>query len=446
MVRHDMYRLSIVGRPNVGKSTFFNRIVGRRHAITEKMAGTTRDRISSIVKKEGIAFEIVDTGGYDMGRKDSLSEMIKGQIEVAIGDTDIILFMCDVTTGVTPQDEEILSILRKSGKDIMLVVNKVDNDKLKKEISEFYRFGIGHIYPVSALHNRGISTLMERITENIKPAVKTERPVAIKVAIVGKPNVGKSSFINRIANEERVIVHEEPGTTRDSIDIHMEKRGGDFIFIDTAGIRHKRKVKEAVDVYSLLRARGSIKRSDVCLVMIDGYEGLTRDDIRILKLVQEYGKGCILLVNKWDLVSDIEMSRYEKALVKRLNFISGIPVLFTSCKSGLNLEETFSLIKLIDRNMKMKFSEEELRNILILMKKSDRLPLVRSGGLIKIRRIKQERTVPPTFGLYVNNPSVVTDDYVGNIKNVLREELGLRGVPIKIIVKKASQKRRHAKC
>lgn len=441
-----MYKLAIVGKPNVGKSTFFNRIVGRRHAITEKVSGTTRDRISAIVEEEGITFEIVDTGGYDIGKKDRLSRMIKRQIELAVANTDTVLFICDVTTGVTPQDEEILSILRKSGKDIILVVNKVDNDKLKGEISEFYKFGIEHIYPISALHNIGISALIERITKDIQPTAKTERTAAIKVAIVGRPNVGKSSFINVIADEERVIVHEEPGTTRDSIDIYVEKRGRNFIFIDTAGIRHKIKVKEAVDVHSLLRAKNSIKCSDMCLVMIDGYEGLARDDIRILKLVEEYGKGCILLVNKWDLVSGIEMSRYEKALIERLNFISGIPVLFISCKSGLNIEEIFALIELIDRNMKMKFSEGELHDILILMKKSYGLPLVRSGNLIKVHKIKQERTFPPTFSLSVNNPSAITDDYVGNIKNVLREELGLRGVPIGIIVKKASQERRHTKC
>ncbi|MEA3305870.1 MAG: ribosome biogenesis GTPase Der [Candidatus Omnitrophota bacterium] len=441
-----MYKIAIVGRPNVGKSTFFNRIVEKRHAITGKTAGITRDRISAIVKKENVSFEIADTGGYGMGKKDSISEMVKKQIETAIENADTVLFICDVTAGAMPGDEEILSVLRKSGKDIILIANKADNDNLKKDISEFYKFGIERVYPVSALHNIGISRLIDDIIKNIRPAQKTGEAAAIKVAIVGKPNVGKSSFINRIAGEERVIVHEEPGTTRDSVDICMEKEGRDFIFIDTAGIRHKRKVKEAVDVYSLLRAKNSIKLSDVCLVMIDGYEGPRRDDIRVLKLVEDCGKGCVFLVNKWDLVNNIEMSGYEKALVKKTNFILDIPVLFTSCKSGLNLEEIFPLIELVDRNAKMKFSEQELRDILILMEKSDRLPLVRSGELIKIRKIKQEETTPQVFSLYVSGSSAVTNDYISGIRNILREELGLKGAPIRIIIKRALRKKGGAKC
>ena len=431
------YKIAIIGRPNVGKSTLFNRIVGRRQSITEKKAGTTRDRVSAIVNTKDHVFEIVDTGGFDIGRKDRLSELIKRQIKIAIEKSNIILFVCDITEGVMPLDEEILPILRRSGKDIMLVVNKVDNEKLKIGVSEFFKFGIEDLYPVSALHDIGMSPLINRLIKKMKPSgqIDMDSKSVIKVAIVGRPNVGKSSLVNKVINEERVIVHEEPGTTRDSIDIHLSRNGTKFIFIDTAGMRHKRKIKEAADVYSLLRARKSVQHSDICLVMIDAYEGLMRDDIRIISLVDDYGKGCILVVNKWDLISDIEMSRYKNALVKRMHYIKGIPVLFASCKTGLNLEEVFPLIKLVHRNINAKFSKEELDRILDLMQKTGRIPLVRSGKLMRIHKMMQEDMIPPTFKLFVTNPPEITKDYIEAIKNVLRDELGLNGVPIKINVK-----------
>ena len=436
------YRIAIVGRPNVGKSTLFNRIVGRRHSITERVSGTTRDRVSAIVTKEGVTFEIVDTGGYDMGPRDHVSKLVKKQIEIAISTADTILFVCDVRVGITPQDEEILPILRKSGKDIVLALNKLDNDSLKENVNEFFVFGIENIYPVSALHNIGISPLENKLMEDMEPSVEADKDMktAIKVEIVGKTNVGKSSFINRIVNEERVIVHEEPGTTRDSIDIHLSKGGDRFILIDTAGMRHKRKVKEAVEVYSLLRAKDSVRHSSISAVIIDAYDGLRRDDMRILELVEEFGKGCILIVNKWDLISDIDMPKYEKALVRKMNYIRNIPVLFTSCKTGLNLEEPFRLIKFVNENLKAKFSRVQLDGILDLMYKTDRIPFVRSGNLIRIFDIRQKNIDPPAFSLFVNKPAFVTDDYIKTIKNILREELGLKGVPIKVSINRAVRK------
>jgi GTP-binding protein len=287
-----IYKIVLVGRPNVGKSSLFNRIIGRRHSITERISGTTRDRVSAIVHKKDITFEIIDTGGFGIRCEDRLSKLVKRQIEIAIEKADIILFVCDVTEGIMPLDEEILPILRKSGKDIVLVVNKLDNDGLRERVNEFFKFGIEDLYPVSALHNIGMFSLMNRLIERVKPCVQAQSisEIDIKVAIAGRPNVGKSSFINKIINEERVIVHEEPGTTRDSIDIYLNKEGANFIFIDTAGIRHKRKIKKLVDMYSLLRTRKSVACSDICIVIIDAYEGLTRDDVKILKLVEKCGK------------------------------------------------------------------------------------------------------------------------------------------------------------
>ena len=440
MTKQSIYRVCIVGRPNVGKSTLFNRIIGRRQAITEPLAGTTRDRVSVVVDKENAAFELVDTGGYELGNKDSITSLIKKQIEIAVNNADAVIFVCDVTTGATSQDEEILSILRKSGKEVILAVNKVDNAKLEKEIGEFYDFGIESFYPISAMHNTGIFDLVERITKKAHPKEVAEAVSYIKVAVVGRPNVGKSSFINKIINEERVIVHEKPGTTRDAVDIHLKKGADDFTFIDTAGMRHKRKVKEPVDAHSLLRAESSIKRSDICIVIIDGYEGLTVDDVRVISLVEENGKGCILLINKWDLVSGVEMSRYEDALIKRMHFIKSMPVLFVSAKTGLNVNEVFGLIKLVDRNMKAQFSQGELNNIFKLMQKTERLPLVRSGNLIQIRGIKQEGTAPPVFSLFVKKSGFLPDDYVENVKNILREELGLVGAPLRLKIKRGDIK------
>jgi GTP-binding protein len=433
-----MYRIAIVGRPNVGKSTLFNRIVGRRHSITERASGTTRDRVSAVIRKDDSEFEIIDTGGFGIGPRDHISKLVKKQIELAIGASDTLLFVCDAASGITPQDEEMLPILRKSGKEIMLVVNKLDNEKLKERVNEFFEFGIKEIYPVSAMHNIGMSPLMEKLIEKAgHTAASAEGTMApVKVAVVGRPNVGKSSFINKLINEERVIVHEEAGTTRDSIDIYLAKGDAHFIFIDTAGMRHKRKVKEAVDVYGLLRAKDSVERSDICLVMIDAYEGLMQDDMRVLKLAEDLGKGCILIANKWDLVSHIDMSKYSKALAKKMRYIANIPVLFTSCKTGLNLEEVFGLIGLVERNIKARFSDEELDRIQELISKSGRVPAVRSGGLIKLSGITQEGTAPPAFKVFVNKPTFVTDDYREGIKNILRDELGLNGVPIRVFFKK----------
>ncbi len=436
MEKNKIYKVCIVGRPNVGKSALFNRIVGRRQSITEPLAGTTRDRISAVVEKDGASFELIDTGGYELGKKDRLTALVKQQIEVAMGKADAVLFVCDATSGVVPQDREILSILRKSGRELILAVNKIDNKKGEEEISNFYTFGITPVYQVSAIHNMGIPELTDRIIKHAYPVVVREPISAVKIAVVGRPNVGKSSFINRITNDERVIVHEEPGTTRDSVDIHLEKDGMDFIFIDTAGMRHKRKIKEPVDAHSLLRAEGSINRSDICIIIIDGYEGLTADDIRVIRFAEESGKGSILLVNKWDTVKGVEMSKYEGALRKRMRYIKSMPVIFASAKTGMNIGEAFPLIKLVAKNMKASFSEGELGNILNLMQKTERLPLVRSGKLIEIRGLRQETVAPQTFSILVNRTAFLPDDYIENVKNILRDELGLLGVPIRIRVKR----------
>ncbi len=436
-------RIAIIGRPNVGKSTLFNRIVGRRHSITEKKSGTTRDRISAVVGRGDAAIELVDTGGFGPGGADNISKLVKKQIEVALKEADIVLFVCDITQGVTSLDQEILPILRKSGRDIILAVNKADNEKSKEGISEFYSLGIKELYPISAMHNTGMEPLLSVLTKTAGSIRRTGVSVeaAIKVAIVGRPNVGKSSFVNKVIGEERVIVHEKPGTTRDSIDIYLKRDGKDYILIDTAGMRHKRKIKEAADVYGLLRARDSVRRCDVCLVMIDAYDGLRRDDMRILRLAEECGKGGVLLVNKWDLMPEFDMVKYQNALARKMNYVNELPVLFTSCKTGLNVHEAFSVVDLVYRGLTARYPEEEVGRILGLIKKGGKVPLVRHGKLINVRYMKQEDNTPPTFTLSVNKGAVVTGDYERGIRNILRRELGLTGVPIRLNIRHIRQDR-----
>ncbi|MBN1871956.1 MAG: ribosome biogenesis GTPase Der [Candidatus Omnitrophica bacterium] len=438
-----MYSVAIVGRPNVGKSTLFNRIAGRRFSITQSAAGTTRDRVSQIVSLQDMRFELVDTGGFEFARKDDISGLVKRQIEIAISKSDAIIFVCDATSGVTPLDEELLLLLRKSGKPMMLAVNKTDAVKANGAAHEFYRFGMDKIYPISAIHNTGIGLLTDDLIERfLKSAPDKKSKTTIIVAVIGRPNVGKSSLINRLAKEDRVIVHEKPGTTRDSIDIHLESGDKDFVFIDTAGIRHNRKVKEPVDVYSLLRSKDSIRRSDVCVVIIDAYEGLTRDDARIINLVEENGKGCIILANKWDLVSHVEMSRYTDALIKKLDFLRLTPILFTSCKTGLNTDDVLPLIELVNNNLNAVFPAQELGNILRFIEEGSGMPKVISGRLIKINRIKQVASKPPTFILYVTRNTPHKKAIISTVRNVLHQELGLKGVPIRIIMRSTNKRKK----
>ena len=358
--------VSIVGRPNVGKSSLFNRILGKRHAVVEEREGTTRDRNEKFMTLEDKSFKLVDTGGFITGGKDKITTLIKEQIEKAVEFSDLFIFVCDGQQGPLPLDEELANLVRKSGKKILLAVNKIDNQKRKENLLDFYGLGLGEPFGISCLHDLGVKKLTKEFIDILPlySEVDLEKEHPIRIAIVGRPNVGKSSFLNKVLNEERVIVHDEPGTTRDSVDSYFNKDGILFLLVDTAGIRHKRKVKSAVDVYSMMRARESIDRADVVLLLVDGHEGITNDDAKIFDYIEEKGKGCAIVVNKWDLVKEIEMSRYANAVLRKMPSARHYPVAFISAKSGRNVLNAFNLVKAVKTNLDLFIDTATLRSFI----------------------------------------------------------------------------------
>jgi GTP-binding protein len=435
--------VSIVGRPNVGKSSLFNRIVKRRHAVVFEKEGTTRDRIESAVKAGGKNFILTDTGGFLSGVRDELFRLVKVQIEKAVASSDLLLFVCDGENGLVPLDRELASVLRKSGKRIILVVNKIDNEKRRECLYDFYELGLGEIFEISCLHNTGIDKLLAEVAEIIPEHSSPwggERRRPIKIAIVGRPNVGKSSFLNRVLDEERVLVHEKPGTTRDSVDSFFEKDGCLFLLIDTAGIRHRRKVKKPVEAYSMMRARNSIDHADMALVLIDGMEGVTADDVKIFNYVQKKGKGCAVIINKWDLVTGIEMSRYEKAVLRKMPEARKFPIMFISAKTGRNALEAFNLVKSIQTNLDLFIPPAALRGFLKEIG-IERVTVSRTRKAPRFYYMTEIKITPKEFLVFVNDPGRITDSHTAFIENRLREHFPLKGVPVRILYRRLGKKR-----
>ncbi|MCX5716166.1 MAG: ribosome biogenesis GTPase Der, partial [Candidatus Omnitrophica bacterium] len=422
--------VAIVGRPNVGKSSLFNRILNKRKAIVYQEAGTTRDRVSQEVEFEGKEFILTDTGGFLSEDVDKLWKSVKLQIKKAIEECDILLFVCDGKAGLLPQDSELAPILRKSGKKIILVVNKIDNEKMNAQVPDFYRLGLGEPYPVSVLHNLGVNKLLTDLTAVLPKAAEREPEIeGIRVAIVGRPNVGKSSFINYLLKEERVIVSDIPGTTRDTVDTYLKSEKGDFILVDTAGLRHKRKLKEAVSVYSMMRAKEAIRRSSVCLVMVDGYDGIRVDDLKIAELVISEGKGCILCINKWDTV-DVGPVEYKEMVYSRAASLKKYPVIFVSAKTGYNVYNSLDTIKKVLEGLNTKLSTSQLNRLLDYMK--SRGPFRGSSHPLKASYITQVAVSPPTFLIFVNKRKYITESHTNFIENILREDFGFFGTPIRL--------------
>jgi len=433
--------ISIIGRPNVGKSSLFNRFAGKRHAVVEEREGTTRDRIESIVSIKGRPFLLVDTGGFLSRDSESLMDLVRDQIKKAIVSSDILLFVCDGAHGLLPMDIELASLLRKSGKKIILVINKIDNEKREEAVPDFYELGLDEVFPVSCLHNRGIKSLQKRLVRIIPHGSEIE-PVSvnpIKVAIVGRPNVGKSSFLNKVLDEERVIVHEEAGTTRDSVDSYFEKEGILYLLIDTAGIRHRRKVKAQVDNYSMMRSKESVDRSEIIFLLIDGLEGFTNDDIRIFEYIRQAGRGCIIAINKWDLVKNIEMSKYLNAILRRMPQARHFPIVFISAKTGRNIQRSFEFVKKLKGNLDLSFSAGALKDFL-QEAEPERIPTPGKARAPKFYRMLQTRIFPKEFLVYVNDPGRIIDSHSVYIENRLRERFPLMGVPVKIHYKKAKRR------
>lgn len=432
----------IVGRPNVGKSSLFNCLVGQRRAVVVEESGTTRDRVESIMRLDKAAVKIVDTGGYLAEDKDLMSMMVKEQIAQAMNEASAMVLVTDAISGVASADREITSLLRKFGKPVILVVNKTDNEKLVADIIEFYQLGIGEPIPVSCMHRRGIRRMRQEIVDSVKDVPEKQKDAGekyLKIAVVGRPNVGKSSFVNNLLKRERVIVSPVPGTTRDSIDTHFSYDGDEYILIDTAGMRHKRKVKTVVDSYSMMRSEESIRRADVCVLLLDAADGVTRDDVRILEYIYESGKGCIVFINKWDLADlaeGVSADDYEKRLLEESHHLGKFPISFISAVTGKNVLKGISMAKMLNSNLDIRISTPLLNKV---FEKNDpgKVSIPRSKKRPNFLYVIQCSSRPVEFKYFVNDTSLVLTAHLNYIENKLRESFPLKGIPIKLMIRKS---------
>ena len=430
--------VAIIGKPNVGKSTFFNYLVGQRLSIVEDTPGVTRDRVYGETNWRGKDFTIIDTGGIEEKSDDVISSQMKLQAELAIDVADVIVFITDVTTGITPADRDIALMLKKSKKPIVLVCNKVDDfKKLENDTYEFFNLGLGKPYPISSAHAKGIGDVLDAIYEYLpENDGKNEDGEYIKVAIIGKPNVGKSSLVNKILGENRSIVSNIAGTTRDSIDSKFENEHGKYIFIDTAGLRRHSKVEENIEKYSVIRTNLAIERSDVCILMIDANEGVTEQDTKIAGLAHEAGKAVIIAINKWDEYNKENgtLENYTKDVYNRLAYLSYAPILFISAKTGQRVEKLFNLINEVSNNNAMRISTSILNELL-----AEALAIVQpptdKGKRLKVLYMTQVSTKPPTFAIFVNDKKLFHFSYERYIVNKLRQEFSFKGTPIRVVVR-----------
>jgi GTP-binding protein len=449
--------IALVGRPNVGKSTLFNRLCGEMTAIVDDTPGTTRDRLFGEGEWTGVVFDVVDTGGIDpsansrktplsIGSADFINE-IRSQALIAIGEADIVLLLVDAISGVTPADIEVAQILRQSQKvvdgvarpPIFLVVNKADSAKQRATVSEFYELGLGDPYPISAVHGTGTGDLLDALVAAFPEREQEQDDDSVKIAIVGKPNVGKSSLLNRLTGEERAIVSPIAGTTRDAVDTKIEYEGVPVTLIDTAGIRRRGKVDPGVEKFSVVRSMRAIERCDVAILMIDAVEGISAQDAHIAGYVKDEWKSCVVVVNKWDAVEKdtFTMQEFTARIRRELNFVDYVPILFISAKTGQRADQVMPLA--------LKVQEERLAHIntgalnRILQRAQDvHAPTSRTGASIKLYYGTQVRTDPPTFMIYCNNPKLAHFSYMRFLENQIRAEYPFTGTPIRIVLKPRS--------
>ena len=434
--------VAIVGRPNVGKSTLFNKISGSRISIVEDTPGVTRDRIYNDIEWNGRALTLVDTGGIEPGVDDMMLGYMREQAQTAIETADVIVFMVDVTTGVTASDRDVATMLMKSRKPLILCVNKVDSvGELPMEYYEFYELGIdGDPIPVSSVHGTGTGDLLDRIVELCPDTEAEEEDDSIKVAVIGKPNAGKSSIINKILGENRLIVSNIAGTTRDAIDTAFENEFGRYTFIDTAGIRRQSKVNDRIEKFSVLRSKAAVERADVCLILIDGTEGLTEQDERIAGLAHEAGKPSVIVVNKWDAVEKDNgtVKAFEDKIRTGLAYMSYAPIMFVSAKTGQRVGKLFELINRIYEQSCMRISTGMLNDVL-----SDAVmrvqPPTDKGRRLKIYYITQTSVKPPVFVIFCNDAELFHFSYQRYIENQIREVFGFYGTPIVITVRQRGE-------
>lgn len=436
--------VAIVGRPNVGKSTFFNYIVGKRISIVEDTPGVTRDRIYAEANWREIDFTIVDTGGIEPESEDVILSQMREQADIAVSIADVILFVTDVKQGITAADRDIALMLKKSKKPVILICNKADNlGRTTDDIYEFYNLGLGEPYPVSAKNALGIGDVLDAIYDELpKNQDEKEDDTVTKVAIIGKPNVGKSSLVNKILGENRVIVSNIAGTTRDAIDSEFENEFGKYVFIDTAGIRRKSKVTETLERYSVMRSQLAIERADVCLLMLDANEGVTDQDAKIAGEAHEAGKGVIIVVNKWDeYEKDTNTTeKYKKEVYNKLAYLAYAPIMFISAKTGQRVNKLYELINNVASQNALRVSTAVLNQVL-----NEAIAIVQpptdKGRRLKIFYMTQATTKPPTFVVFVNDKQLFHFSYERYLVNQLRKEFGLTGTPIRMIVREKGEKK-----
>ncbi len=430
--------VAIVGRPNVGKSTLFNRLTATKHAIVDEISGVTRDRHYGKSDWNGYEFSVIDTGGYIVNSDDVFEMEIRKQVLLAIDESDVILFLVDVSTGITDMDIEIAKILRKSNKNILLVVNKVDNTERQYAANEFYSLGLGDLFMISSTNGSGTGDLLDKVVEFFpEKEIDNSDDDIPKFAIVGRPNVGKSSLINALIDEDRNIVTSISGTTRDSINTRYQKFGYDFILIDTAGLRKKTKVNENLEFYSVMRSVRSIEYSDVCLILIDATRGIETQDINIFGIIQRNKKGLVILVNKWDLIEkDTNTTKqFEEAIYSRIAPFKDVPIIFTSALTKQRIYKVLETAITVYKNRRQRIKTSELNEFMQEVISSYNPPAVK-GKYIKIKYVTQLPTHTPTFAFYCNLPQYVKAPYKRYLENKLREKYNFSGVPIKIFFRK----------
>ncbi len=435
--------VAIVGRPNVGKSQLFNRLAGKRLSIVEDTPGVTRDRLYADSEWRGRSFSVIDTGGIEPRNDNEILKFMRYQAEAAIHHADVIIFITDLRTGVTASDEEVASMLQRSGKPIVLAVNKCDKPGAPDpNIFEFYNLGLGEPYGISALHGYGTGDMLDAVYEHFPEESENDADDdRIRIALIGKPNVGKSSLLNRVLGEERVIVSNVAGTTRDSVDADVENEHGKFTFIDTAGIRKKSKIEEKIEKFSVMRSLMAVERADVCVIMIDAQEGVTEQDTKVAGEAHNAGKACIIVVNKWDTVEKdgSTMKEYTLRVREGLAYMPYAPVLFISAKTGQRVDKLYSLIAEVYEQNHKRIPTGQLNSI--LAEATSRVqPPTDKGRRLKIYYVTQAGVTPPTFIFFCNDARLFHFSYQRYLENQIREVFSLTGTPVRIVVRQRGDK------